>query len=185
MTLRRYLHEPARSRFQATAPRQHATENVGQEAAANATRVLPLGLKLDFLTPVAYDNREERVGADTPFFSVSTLLQLNKRWPTMRSNLDGKREALAAICRAYGVSRLELFGSAARGRDFDPQTSDIDFLVEFHPVPSMSALKQFVGLAQELEALFGRNVDLVETASIKNPYVLAAVNRSREVVYGA
>ena len=103
----------------------------------------------------------------------------------MRLNLDGKREALDAICRAYGVSRLELFGSAARGHDFDPQSSDIDFLVEFHPVPSLSAIKQFFGLAQELEALFGRHVDLVEPASIKNPYFQAAVNRSRELVYGA
>jgi predicted nucleotidyltransferase len=103
----------------------------------------------------------------------------------MRSNLEGKRESLAVICRAYGVSRLELFGSAARGHDFDPQSSDIDFLVEFHPVPSLSAIKQFFGLAQELEALFGRHVDLVEPASIKNPYFQAAVNRSRELVYGA
>jgi len=103
----------------------------------------------------------------------------------MQADLVSKREALAAICSAYGVSRLEVFGSAARGRDFDPQTSDIDFLVQFQPVPSMSALKQFFGLAQELEALLGRPVDLVEAASIKNPFVQAAVNRSREVVYGA
>jgi predicted nucleotidyltransferase len=68
----------------------------------------------------------------------------------MRLNLDGKREALDAICRAYGVSRLELFGSAPRGHDFDPQSSDIDFLVVFHPVASVSAIKQFFGLAQEL-----------------------------------
>ncbi len=103
----------------------------------------------------------------------------------MRPNFEAKREALAVICRAYGVLRLELFGSAARGHDFDDQNSDIDFLVEFHPVPSMSALKQFFGLAEELEALFGRHVDLVETASTKNPYIWAAVNRSREVVYQA
>jgi predicted nucleotidyltransferase len=103
----------------------------------------------------------------------------------MQGDLVSKSEALASICRTYGVSRLELFGSAARGHDFDPQTSDVDFLVEFQPVPSMSALKQFFGLAQELEALLGRHVDLVEGASIKNPFVQAAINRSREIVYGA
>ena len=103
----------------------------------------------------------------------------------MHADLVSKHEALAALCREYGVSRLELFGSAARGRDFDPQTSDLDFLVEFAPDAAMSPLKQFFGLAQELETLLGRHVDLVEAASIKNPFVQAAINRSREIVYGA
>lgn len=103
----------------------------------------------------------------------------------MHPDLISKGEAVAALCREYGVSRLELFGSAARGHDFNPQTSDIDFLVKFKPGSSMSALTQFFGLAQDLEALLGRHVDLVEADSIKNPFVQAAVNRSREVVYGA
>jgi predicted nucleotidyltransferase len=103
----------------------------------------------------------------------------------MHADLVSKHEALAALCREYGVSRLELFGSAARGCDFDPQTSDMDFLVEFAPDAAMSPLKQFFGLAQELEMLPGRHVDLVEAASVRNPFVQAAINRSREIVYGA
>ena len=103
----------------------------------------------------------------------------------MHSDLASKSEAVAALCREYGVSRLELFGSAARGHDYNPQTSDIDFLVEFWPGHSMSALKQFFGLAQDLETLLGRHVDLVEAASVKNPFVQAAIDRSRVVVYGA
>ena len=103
----------------------------------------------------------------------------------MHADLVSKNEALAALCREYGVSRLEVFGSAAREHDFDPQTSDMDFLVAFTPDSPMSALTQFFGLAQELEALLGRRVDLVEAASVKNPFVQAAINRSREVVYGA
>ena len=103
----------------------------------------------------------------------------------MHSDLASKSEAVAALCREYGVSRLELFGSAARGHDYNPQTSDIDFLVEFWPGHSMSALKQFFGLAQDLETLLGRHVDLVEAASVKNPFMQAAIDRSRVVVYGA
>ena len=103
----------------------------------------------------------------------------------MPADLENNAEALADLCRAYGVARLELFGSAARISDFNPQTSDIDFLVKFKPGSSMSALTQFFGLAQDLEVLLGRHVDLVEADSIKNPFVQAAVNRSREIVYGA
>ena len=44
-----------------------------------------------------------------------------------------KREELAELCRRYDVARLEVFGSAARGTNFDPETSDADFLVEFDP----------------------------------------------------
>lgn len=44
-----------------------------------------------------------------------------------------KKEEIAAICRRYGVERLEVFGSAARATDFDPDRSDADFLVVFKP----------------------------------------------------
>ena len=103
----------------------------------------------------------------------------------MHPDLLSKSEALAALCRAYGVARLELFGSAARGHDFNPQTSDFDFLVEFQREPVMSPLTQFFGLAEELEALLGRHVDLVEARSVKNPFVQASIDRSRKVIYGA
>ena len=41
-----------------------------------------------------------------------------------------KKDRIAEHCRRLNVKRLEVFGSAARG-DFDPEKSDIDFLVEF------------------------------------------------------
>jgi predicted nucleotidyltransferase len=49
------------------------------------------------------------------------------------AELDAKREALTALCRRFGVARLELFGSAARGTDFAPASSDLDFLVTLTP----------------------------------------------------
>jgi len=44
-----------------------------------------------------------------------------------------RRAAIADICRRFGVSRLAVFGSAARGEDFDPARSDVDFLVAYEP----------------------------------------------------
>ncbi len=49
----------------------------------------------------------------------------------MQADIDEKRDAVALICRRYGVARLEVFGSAARGTDFDTRKSDADFLVTF------------------------------------------------------
>ncbi len=50
---------------------------------------------------------------------------------------------------------------------------------------ALAPLEQFFGLAHALEDLLGRPVDLVEPSAIKNPFIRAAINRSREVLYGA
>jgi hypothetical protein len=49
----------------------------------------------------------------------------------------------------------------------------------------MSPLNQFFGLAGGLEGLLGRSVDLVEAGAVINPFVLAEINRAREVVYAS
>ena len=94
------------------------------------------------------------------------------------------RSGMSAICQRYRISRLEVFGSAARAEDFDPEHSDADFLVEFAP-DVQPGLDTFFGAKVALEALLGRGVDLVESGSVRNPYVLASINRNREAIYAA
>jgi predicted nucleotidyltransferase len=53
----------------------------------------------------------------------------------MHPQIQQHQTALAELCRRYHVRRLEVFGSAARGYDFDPFSSDADFLVEFEAIP--------------------------------------------------
>ncbi len=97
-----------------------------------------------------------------------------------------RRSEIAALCRRFGVRRLTVFGSAARGEDFDPARSDLDFLVEFdRGEPEALSLKTFFGLKESLEALFGRSVDLVEPGAMRNPYLKASIERSREPVFEA
>lgn len=71
-------------------------------------------------------------------------------------------------CARYQVRRLELFGSAVRGA-FDPQRSDLDFLVEFGPLQPGQYADTYFGLLEALQALFGRSVDLVMVRAIRNP----------------
>ena len=101
----------------------------------------------------------------------------------MHAEISQKRDGLIALCRRYDVARLEVFGSAARGTDFDPVASDADFLVTFNPGSRLDPLEQFFGLAEALEKLLGRPVDLVEAGAIRNPFLLAAIDKAREVVY--
>jgi prevent-host-death family protein len=74
---------------------------------------------------------------------------------------------LAALCARYGVSRLEVFGSAARGDDFDPERSDVDFLVTFE-TGARNDLGMFADFQRALEGLMGRPVDLVEREAVES-----------------
>lgn len=93
--------------------------------------------------------------------------------------------AIAAACRHYHVRCLEVFGSAARGADFDEVKSDADFLVEFLPMLDGPSLKDFFGLQADLSRILGRAVDLVEASAVRNPYVQAGIDQDRETVYVA
>jgi predicted nucleotidyltransferase len=69
-----------------------------------------------------------------------------------------------AHLRRFGVDRLSVFGSFARGEPNDD--SDVDILVEFEP--ERETFDNFLGLAEFLEELFGRKVDLLTPESL-NP----------------
>ena len=94
------------------------------------------------------------------------------------------RTGIATICKRFRVSSLEVFGSAARADDFNLATSDVDFLIQFADNRA-PGLQDFFGAKSALEHLLGRTVDLVEPGAVRNPYVLASINRSRESVYAA
>ena len=94
-------------------------------------------------------------------------------------------DAIVKLCREFGVERLEVFGSAADGR-FDPQRSDVDFIVRLSPVAGVgggSLGRRFVGLADALEAVLARRVDLMTDKPIRNPYLRQAVDASRRLIY--
>ncbi|MGB3305844.1 MAG: nucleotidyltransferase domain-containing protein [Thermomicrobiales bacterium] len=93
-----------------------------------------------------------------------------------------QREAIARLCRLYGVRRLDVFGSATKV-SFDPQTSDLDFVVDFAD-RGPGYLERYLDLADALEALLGYKVDLLtERALSKRPRFRQSVEESREPIY--
>lgn len=103
----------------------------------------------------------------------------------MHQLIAENQAAISALCQRYGVRKLEVFGSAARGTDFDDSRSDADFLVEYVRPARLGPLEEYFGLREALAELLGRDVDLVEPGAIRNPYLLTDINRSREIVYAA
>ena len=102
----------------------------------------------------------------------------------MHPMIQARLPELFALCRRYHVKRLELFGSAT-GPRFDPDRSDLDFPVEYLPVPDANPWNQFFGFKADLEELFGRKVDLVEPSAIRNRFFNEEVDETKVAVYAA
>lgn len=102
----------------------------------------------------------------------------------MYALLDQKRNEVADLCRRSGARRLDVFGSAVRA-DFDPQHSDLDFLVEFDNAPPAAYAQAFFALKEGLEALFNRPVDLLTQSSLVNPYFQRRIASERQTVYAS
>lgn len=97
--------------------------------------------------------------------------------------IEDNRDAIVDLCERYGIRRLALFGSAAKGM-FDPATSDLDFIVdlgEYDP----GVARRYLGLIVALEQLFGRHVDVVTVRSIQSPAFRDEVKATSRVIYDA
>jgi len=97
-------------------------------------------------------------------------------------DLNVDQDRLTAVCERYGVARMEVFGSLARGEA--RAGSDIDILVTFKP--DVRCGLEFVGLQQELEALFDRPVDLLTRSAVEhspNKYFRRFALRRTEPLY--
>ena len=90
------------------------------------------------------------------------------------------KQAVAGFCKKWKIVEMSLFGSILRD-DFNPD-SDIDVLVTFNPEAKWS-LWDFPQMQDELKAIFGREVDIVEKDALKNPFRRHSILTTRQVVY--
>ena len=88
------------------------------------------------------------------------------------------------LCRVLGVRRLDVFGSAVSD-SFDVELSDVDILVDFDVTQSFDNFGTYFALKEGLERILGRPVDLVISASIRNPYFRQQVMDTKETLYAA
>jgi predicted nucleotidyltransferase len=91
-------------------------------------------------------------------------------------------DQIVGFCRQWKIREFSLFGSVLRD-DFRPD-SDIDVLVSFQPGAPWS-LWDLVEMQQQLGALLGRSVDLIEKEGLRNPYRRHEILSTRRVVYAA
>jgi len=100
----------------------------------------------------------------------------------MTNVIEQYRDQVATLCRRTGAKRLDVFGSAVRA-DFNPTSSDLDFLVEFDDLPPAKYADAYLALKESLESLFGWPEDLVTESSLDNPYFRDRVYAERRPVH--
>ena len=106
------------------------------------------------------------------------------RAPRMRSGtLSIPKRAIGDLCRRYGVAKMSLFGSAARG-ELRPD-SDVDVLVEFKSASRASSY-DLVDMQAELSALFeNRKVDIASPRILENPFRRRTILPDLKTIYAA
>lgn len=98
----------------------------------------------------------------------------------VKIHVDFDRQRLVDFCRKWKITRMAFFGSVLRD-DFRPD-SDVDVMVTFDPASRWS-LFDIVDMKEELEAIFKRDVDIVEDGTIRNPIKRRCIYENLEVVY--
>ena len=76
---------------------------------------------------------------------------------------------------------MYLFGSALTS-DFN-ENSDFDFLVKFKSIELSEYFDNYMNFKENLRKLLGREIDLLEEQTLKNPILIRSINNSKELVY--
>lgn len=92
-------------------------------------------------------------------------------------------QKLFALCHRYKVSKLYAFGSILTPRFND--SSDVDILVNFNSeIDHNNYADNFIDFYNALKTLFGRDVDLVDESSVRNPYFKEELEETKHLIYG-
>jgi uncharacterized protein len=100
----------------------------------------------------------------------------------MSSKIKLSKEKIEDFCLRWKIKEMSLFGSVLR-EDFSPE-SDVDILVSFYEDARWS-LFDWVDMIEELKEIMGREVDLVERESLRNPFRRRAILTDKEMIYAA
>ena len=97
-------------------------------------------------------------------------------------NIDFNVENLNKLCINYNVEKMYLFGSVLNS-NFNKE-SDVDLLVKFKKIELSEYFDNYINFKEKLVEIFGREVDLLEEQTLRNPILIKSINSSKELIYG-
>ena len=96
--------------------------------------------------------------------------------------IENNIQKIVALCKKYKVNKLFVFGSILTDRFNDG--SDVDLVVSFNKAEVSDYFNNYFDFKYSLEELLGRDVDLLEEQTIKNPYLKKNVDATKALIYG-
>ena len=96
--------------------------------------------------------------------------------------IDLNIEQIKKLCLKNRVKSLFVFGSVLTDR-FNGD-SDIDLIVDIDEKDPISYSDYYFNLKVQLENLFKRQIDLLESKSLKNPYLKEQIDKTKVLIYG-
>ncbi len=96
--------------------------------------------------------------------------------------IENNIQKIVALCKKYKINKLFVFGSILTNRFNDD--SDVDLVVSFNKEEVSDYFDNYFDFKYALEELFGREVDLLEEQTIKNPYLKKNVDATKALIYG-
>jgi predicted nucleotidyltransferase len=122
----------------------------------------------DRIEPIPCGEKEWESGDGRPIIEIArregVIVEAEPPGPKTPAQLPIPHDRIRVFCQRHRIRRLALFGSALR-EEFGPD-SDVDILVDFEE-GAEPGLFELVGMQDELSALLGRQVDLVERKAVE------------------
>ncbi len=101
----------------------------------------------------------------------------------VEKSIESNLELIQPLFKQHKVEKAYLFGSAISG-NFSNK-SDLDFIIKFQPnIPPLKRGELWWGLHDQLREFFKREIDLVTEDSLKNPYFIKELNKTKQLIYG-
>ena len=97
-----------------------------------------------------------------------------------KANIEIPKDKIVDFCKKWMITEFSIFGSALRD-DFSPD-SDVDILVTLSDDAPWS-LYDWIDMIDELKMIFGRDVDLVSSKGLRNPFRRKEILSNREIIY--
>jgi len=91
-------------------------------------------------------------------------------------------DKIKLLCKKHRIKSLYAFGSICSEK-FN-ENSDIDLLVSFYPMDYADYADNYFTVADKLEEIFSRPVDLLSDKSLSNPYFNRSIEQAKSLIYG-
>ena len=96
--------------------------------------------------------------------------------------IENNIQKIIDLCKKHKVHKLFVFGSILTNHFNDK--SDVDLVVDFNKKEVEDYFDNYFDFKYSLEELLGREIDLLEEQTIKNPYLKKNVDATKTLIYG-